>query len=84
MPTRTFVTSALGLQLGVNKDCVRSGLKSWLRTSLADLALAESSAVQAGLSVSGVCDWVLRLLMVFDLPVVGLAQADHMNFVMPR
>lgn len=64
MPTRTFVTSALGLPRGISKDCVRSGLKSWLRTSLAGLALAKSSAVQAGLSVSGVCDWVLRLLMV--------------------
>jgi hypothetical protein len=33
------------------------------------------------LSLSGVCDWILRLLMVFNFPVVGLAQTDHKNLV---
>jgi hypothetical protein len=64
MPTRTFVTSALGRPRGVNKDYARSGLKSWVSTSLAGLALDKSSAVQSGLSVSGLCGWILRLLMV--------------------
>jgi hypothetical protein len=63
MPKRTFVTSALGRPRGVNKDYARSGLKSWVGTSLAVLAWVKSSAVQAELSVSGLWGWVLRLLM---------------------
>jgi hypothetical protein len=72
----------LGRPRGVNKDCARSGLKSWVSTSLAGLALAKSSAVQAGLSVSGLCGWVLRLLMVVF--VAGFCRAvkakGHLKF----
>jgi hypothetical protein len=65
----TLVASALRRPRVVSKDCARSGLKSWVITLLAGFALANSAAVQARFSVSSVCGWVLRLLMVVSASV---------------
>lgn len=68
MPTRTLVTSALGRPRGVNKDCARSGLKSWVSTSLVGLALA--SLLTSGRNYKCrrvgfcICSWCLTYLML--------------------
>jgi hypothetical protein len=65
---------------GLSIRAASAGSKISLNTSLAGLALAKTSALHSGLSLS-VRPGLRRLLMVLNLSPIGFTQTDDMHWL---